>query len=67
MAKTIQIARVCEGIPSRTELIVDVDLPEKQIGWLSMMPDCDEKEGLLNMLGDIAWLAEGEEGGSHGS
>jgi hypothetical protein len=24
-----------------------------------VQPDCDEKEGLLNMLGDIADLGEG--------
>ncbi len=37
---------------------VDLDLLEGQIAWLATMPACDEREGLLNLLGEIMDLAD---------
>ncbi len=39
-------------------ITVDLDLLKDQINWLSAMPVCDEREGLLNLLGGIADLAD---------
>jgi len=39
----------------------DLDLLTDQINWLSTMPVCDEREGLLNLLGGIADLADPED------
>ena len=45
------------------EFGVDPELLKKQMHWLATeAPDGDEKEGLLNMLGDLADLLE--EGGA---
>ena len=37
---------------------VDVGLLQKQAAWLAGMPECDEREGLLNLLGGIVDLAD---------
>ncbi len=42
-------------------ITVDLDLLKDQINWLSAMPVCDEREGLLNLLGGIADLADPED------
>jgi hypothetical protein len=42
-------------------ITVDLDLLKDQINWLSTMPLCDEREGLLNLLGGIADLADPED------
>ena len=52
-AKTLKIGRVFAGEVVSAPLVVDLDLLEKQMDWLANMPDCPEKEGLLNMLSDI--------------
>ena len=45
------------------EFGVDPELLKKQMHWLATeAPDGDEKEGLLNMLGDLADLAGGRRG-----
>jgi hypothetical protein len=59
MAKMLKIGKVFAGEIVRGPLAVDLELLEKQMDWLAVQPDCDEKEGLLNMLGDIADLGEG--------
>ncbi len=42
-------------------ITVDLDLLRDQINWLSTMPVCEEREGLLNLFGGIADLAEPED------
>jgi hypothetical protein len=42
-------------------ITVDLDLLKEQVDWLSTMPACDEREGLLNLLGGIADLADPED------
>jgi hypothetical protein len=42
-------------------ITVDLDLLKEQVDWLSTMPECDEREGLLNLLGGIADLADPED------
>ena len=59
MAKMLKIGKMFAGEIVRGPLVVDLDLFKKQMDWLATQPDCDEKEGLLNMLGDIAFLGEG--------
>jgi len=44
--------------PEYGAITVDLDLLKDQINWLSTVPVCDEREGLLNLLGDIADLAD---------
>ena len=39
-------------------ITADLDLLEKQIAWLAGMPESDEREGLLNLLGGIMDLAD---------
>ncbi len=47
-------------------ITVDLDLLDSQIAWLTGIPICDEREGILNLLGGITDLADppDEEGGS---
>ena len=42
-------------------ITVDLDLLKEQVDWISTMPACDEREGLLNLLGGIADLADPED------
>jgi len=42
-------------------ITVDLDLLKDQINWLCTLPVCDEREGLLNLLGGIADLADPED------
>jgi hypothetical protein len=44
--------------PEYGVVTVDLDLLRDQINWLSTMPVCDEMEGLLNLFGGIADLAD---------
>jgi hypothetical protein len=47
--------------PEYGVITVDLDLLKDQVNWLSAMPVCDEREGLLNLLGGIADLADPED------
>jgi hypothetical protein len=47
--------------PEYGVITVDLDLLKDQINWLSTMPGCDEREGLLNLLGGIADLEDSGE------
>jgi hypothetical protein len=42
-------------------ITVDLDLLMEQINWLCTLAVCDEREGLLNLLGGIADLADPED------
>ena len=42
-------------------ITVDLDLLKEQINWLSARPVCEEREGLLNLLGGIADLTDPED------
>lgn len=42
-------------------ITVDLDLLKDQVNWLSTMQACDEREGLLNLLGGITDLADPED------
>jgi hypothetical protein len=47
--------------PEYGVITVDLDLLRDQVNWLSTMPVGDEREGLLNLLGGVADLADPEE------
>jgi hypothetical protein len=47
--------------PEYGVITVDLDLLKGQVNWLSTMPACDEREGLLNLLDGIADLADPED------
>jgi hypothetical protein len=47
--------------PEYGVIAVDLDLLRDQVHWLSTMPVCDEREGLLNLLGGITDLADPED------
>ena len=47
--------------PEYGVITVDLDLLKEQVNWLSTRPFCDEREGLLNLLGGIADLADPED------
>jgi hypothetical protein len=47
--------------PEYGVIAVDLDLLQDQVNWLSTMPACDEREGLLNLLGGITDLTDPED------